>query len=79
MSKFEAAKEVLQQGGETGNVFDHVTGLVVKILQDNPTDALSAFENLSFSQNNLLFFYQFPITPVLGGEIGFPWFFLGFS
>jgi len=47
MSTFEAAHELLQQGNENGNVFDHVTGIVVKILQDRPSDALSAFENIS--------------------------------
>ena len=48
MSSLKLRKKYYSKG-ETGNVFDHVTGLVVKILQDNPTDALSAFENLSFS------------------------------
>ena len=47
MSSIENAQQILQAGGESGNVFDHITGLVLKILQEQPDNALAAFESLS--------------------------------
>lgn len=49
MASVEAATGILQKGNEEGNVFDHITNVVLTILQEKPDDALSSFENLSMS------------------------------
>jgi radial spoke head protein 4A len=45
---FESAKALLQQDDGNGtNVYDHLSSVLLKILQDKPADAVNAFENIS--------------------------------
>jgi radial spoke head protein 4A len=60
-----AAKALLQRKEGAGSVYDHVTELILKILTDQPANALEAFEKISSSVKA----GGYP-TPVVGARAG---------
>ena len=62
MSSFEEAKQALmRETSSGGNVFDHLSGVILKILSENPEDAVAQFENMSLAVKKRL-------CPNLGGR-----------
>ena len=56
MSSFEEAKQqLMKEGSGGGNVFDHLSGVILKILSENPDDAVAQFENLSLAVKKTAF------------------------
>ena len=56
MSSFEEAKQALmKEGSGGGNVFDHLSGVILKILSENPEDAVAQFENMSLAVKKTAF------------------------
>ena len=51
MSTFESAKALLEKEGTTSgaNVFDHLSGVILKILNESPDDPVASFEALSLA------------------------------
>ena len=51
MSTYESAKALLEKEGTTSgaNVFDHLSGVILKILNESPDDPVASFEALSLA------------------------------
>jgi radial spoke head protein 4A len=47
MASFEEAKQYLQKECKDGNLYDHLSEVLMKVLAEKPEDALGLFENLS--------------------------------
>jgi hypothetical protein len=58
MSTFEEAKALLEkEGTATGaSVFDHLSGVILKILNESPDDPVATFEALSILSNKVRIF-----------------------
>ena len=49
MSTIEDAKLILERDSGKGNVYDHISKVILKVLQQNQADPIHHFENISLS------------------------------
>jgi hypothetical protein len=60
--EFEKAKAFLQQSDSKGqNLYTHLTNLLVKVVQEKPTNALEHFEQVQKAQFAFLCVVHFPL------------------